>query len=210
MKQVRAVVLILSGVLMGLSTAIFIYDNGGPVQLKFLQWQISEPLPLWLFGLVCALVGAVVPRVVFWGLFWERFKETWTLKRKVTALEKELLSLRNMPLDDLPTLTEPARAPAGQQLQRGGPRRAPGRASAGDPAEKSAYDDFLRHGEGSDEVRAVEQGLGEPELLPPREAEAQDDPYAAAFDAEDPALGSLDDAQIYVSVRDSSSPRGEG
>jgi uncharacterized integral membrane protein len=195
-KRVRTFILVVLGILGGLSLAVFVNDNRAPIELQFLRWRLADPIPVWLFAAVCALSGYVLPKVLFWGFFWERFKERWELKRKVSDLEKEVLSLRNMPLKDLPPITAAPDPVPSQQ-----PRLARGRMRPDRPEPGDSYEDFLG-GESDDE------GPQQPELLPREEASM--DPYAAAFEKADPSLEVLEDAEIYVAVRDSSTKRGEG
>jgi uncharacterized integral membrane protein len=199
LKRARHAALVIFGALLGVTIAIFISSNRAQVQLFFLDWQLQDPAPMWLFAAVCALVGMVTPRLLFWGLFWERYQARRDLKRKVASLEREVVRLRNLPLNDLPPKPErghPAQTRAGKRART-------------QPTPEAAdfdYDAFLGHSTASEPP--PEEGWGQPEILPA--SGELDDSYAAAFSGEDPAVADLDEAHIYVSVRDSSAHTEEG
>ncbi len=203
MRRLRGALLVVLGAVLGLSVAIFIFDNRDPIQLKFLQWQLDAPIEAWALALVSALAGALVPRLLLWGVFWDRYKERRQLRRRLQQLEQEVVRLRNMPLGQLgaPEVNRASRSAS--------PRAAPAAAApsrrAGERAEGDPYERFLDDGEGFDAVEA-ETYAQRPELLPSEDG----DPYEAAFDKEEMVVADLEDAQIYVSVRDSGASRGKG
>lgn len=196
MKRARHVVLVVFGALLGVGLAIFISSNQEPLQVYFLDQQLQSPTSVWLFALVCALVGMVAPRLLFWGLFWERFQERRKLRRKVATLEREVVRLRDLPLHDLPPAKDAA---ADKPRPRAEQPRRHRRPEA--PAEPFDYDAFLGH------TAEPTEAWPQPEILPATEG---DDPYAEAFADDDPAVADLDEARIYVSVRDSSARSEEG
>ncbi len=213
MKRVRSTLLIVVGVAFGAAAALFVYANPQSVELNFLNYRLSEPVPIWQVIGLSALAGMIIPRLLMWGVFWERYKARRQLFRKLKALEREVVKLRNLPLQDLPTAPAPAsrQEPPRPQARHTEGRRVEGHSAhlAQQPAQDFDYEGFLSHGEGFDHVEAqAYRPAQQPELLP-READMID-PYAAAFDVRDPAVADMEDAHVYPSVVGPSGRRKEG
>ena len=214
MQKARNYLLLVFGALLGVSCAIFIYDNDAEVVIYFLSRQ-TDPLPLWLLVVIAALGGALLPRLFGLGAAWRRFWDQRTLKKRVGELEEEIVRLRNIPLEALPQQHERRETDEDDSAQRrprpqlSAPRA---HASASIDAGRSAdpYESFLADGEGFDRVEgALYEGSRRPALLAAEDAE-DIDPYALAFDAEDPAIADLDDKELFPAVIGRSSGKGKG
>jgi uncharacterized integral membrane protein len=94
---------------------IFFVQNTGPLsstlELKFelLQWSwLSKPLPFYVVVLIAFAVGAILSLLYFLVEKMRLSGEVKKYKNKVRSLEKELNSLRNMPLEESNYSTESA------------------------------------------------------------------------------------------------------
>lgn len=175
---------VLVGLAFGLCVAVFWVDNGTPVPVRFGLWELEEPVPLWLVALVAASVGMLFPRLLLFRGVFSEFLERRRLRKRVDLLEREVMQLRRLPFDSLSSqsigtegrpkdeVLEPLRTVTPTlraALERSTPRPLP-------PPQEPAH----------------------PEILPvaAESAPPQDDPYASLFEAPDPALRAVDDAEI--------------
>lgn len=205
MQRLRTVLLVLAGIAMGLGGAIFVYDNDDLLALNFLRWQM-EPMPVWAVVALAMIAGAVAPRLLGLGAAWRRFRDGRKLRSRLVELEAEVVRLRNLPLEALPEETRQVERRAGATVvasTRAGlqpPLERPRLLDRAEPPD--AYAAFLADGVGFDEVEAEtwQSDAGRRTLAPPPD---DLDPYAIAFDAQEPAMEDLEDADLYPSVGDS-------
>ncbi len=172
----------------GLAVAMFWVDNATPVPLKFGFWELAEPVPLWLVAFVAAGIGLIVPRVLLARGVLTEYLERRRLRKRVEALEREVMQLRRLPFDGLTAQS------MGQTRNEDLELAPVGTITAGirpTPVQRPR----------APAVRAQVQAG--PEILPaPAPAQpaatgaVEGDPYASLFDAPDPALHGIEDAEV--------------
>ena len=179
---------LLVGIGFGLSVAVFWVDNPTPVIVKFGLWELAQPVPLWLVALVCAAIGMVFPRLLlFRGAFGE-YMERRRLQKRVAALEREVMQLRRLPFDGLTSESVGETHDEDLRLAPGATVTASIRPALAPPRPQTHA------------ARPPAQSA--PEILPAQTpapaatAAPSGDPYASLFDAPDPALRGIEDAEI--------------
>jgi len=210
MQKLRTALLVLVGVGLGLAAAIFVYDNSAATALNFLRWQ-TEPLPMWAVVAAAMVAGAVAPRLLGVGAAWRRFRDSRKLDRRLAELEAEVVRLRNIPLEALPeeTVPPPVSRAASTALAPSAGRRV--LSARSQPSGQDDYASFLASGEGFDAVERETylgtDGAGEVG----EDGEGEDsDPYALAFDSEEPVVEDLDASELYPAVGTRSRRSGAG
>lgn len=211
MQKLRTALLVLVGVGLGLAAAIFVYDNSASTALNFLRWQ-TEPLPMWAVVAAAMVAGAVAPRLLGVGAAWRRFWDARKLDRRLAELEAEVVRLRNIPLEALPEETAsppPVSRAASTALAPSAGRRV--LSARSQPSGQDDYASFLASGEGFDGVEQETYlgtgGAGEVG----QDGEGEDsDPYALAFDTEEPVVEELEASELYPAVGTRSGRSGAG
>jgi uncharacterized integral membrane protein len=174
MSGARAWLTLALGLAVGGALVGFALSNEAIVEVSFLRWRLREGAPLWAVAVAAALAGFVARSALSLVGDLRRWRERRALRRRVAALEQEVVRLRNLPLRDLPPLA-PARP---QQL-------APTRSPSPSALDLEAY---------------APPALAEPELLP-REEGARADPYGALFADPDAPAEAWGGEALYPAVR---------
>lgn len=107
MSHLRAAALALLALVLGGALVGLYLSNGHSVELRFLEWRLRQPVPLWQVMLGSALVGALVPWLLGLGGRWRRWRQHRAMKKRLRGLEREVVQLRNLPMRDLPPAREP-------------------------------------------------------------------------------------------------------
>jgi uncharacterized integral membrane protein len=95
---VKRTVLLAVGVALGVATLVFVTLNRELVTLDF---YFGQPLavPLWALAVACLLLGWLIPRLLGVGGWFRHYREKSRLRRRIAELEREVVELRNIPLD---------------------------------------------------------------------------------------------------------------
>lgn len=98
LRSVKRGALIALGIAAGAALLSFALMNQGEVTITaFLLPDVT--LPVWMLVLACIGLGWIVPRLLGVGQLLRWRKERATLHRRIKTLEREVVSLRNIPLD---------------------------------------------------------------------------------------------------------------
>jgi uncharacterized integral membrane protein len=179
MSGARAWLALALGLAVGGALVGFALSNEAVVEVSFLRWRLREGAPLWVVAGAAALAGFMARSALSLVGDLRRWRERRALRRRVAALEQEVVRLRNLPLRDLPPLTP--NKPAAQ----------PSPLSAPSPT-------LAAHAEGA--RASSPPALVEPELLP-REDSPRADPYGALFADADALAEAWDEGALYPAVR---------
>ena len=93
--------LFLVGALCGLSVAIFIFLNRSKLSIDLLFFETIE-IPVWFLVGISMIIGATIPTLLSIASGFESFQEKRQFQKQIQKLQKEIASLRNLPLRDLP------------------------------------------------------------------------------------------------------------
>ncbi len=98
LKQIRRVLLVGLGILTGTAILSFALLNQTEVTVDFF---VADPftIPVWLLVLFCTLIGWVIPRLMGIGQWFRWRRIRLRLQRRVENLEREVVGLRNIPLE---------------------------------------------------------------------------------------------------------------
>lgn len=86
------------GIALGAGALLFAALNRNVVDINFFFFRIFE-IPLWTIVLVSLLLGWAIPRLFRIRVWFRHARERSRLKRRIRELEKEVVELRNIPLD---------------------------------------------------------------------------------------------------------------
>lgn len=98
LKQTRRVLLVGLGIVTGTAILSFALLNQGEVTVDLF---VAAPftIPVWMLVLCCTLVGWVIPRFMGIGQWFRWRRIRLRLQRRVELLEREVVGLRNIPLE---------------------------------------------------------------------------------------------------------------